>query len=88
MRHERCCETSQEIGLDEKGDVADHYVWATDKRTRLRALSLYLVESIVERHGGTVDIDLATDTINMDVPKTEEAACAQEIEEQVGHMCV
>ena len=41
---------------------------------------------MVEKHGGTIDIDLATDTINIDVPEHEKDACAQGIEEQVGAM--
>jgi sensor histidine kinase regulating citrate/malate metabolism len=71
---------------DEKHVVED-YVWATDEEAKLRAQSLYLIQSIVERHGGTVDIDVITDTINIKVPEKEQAACAQEIEEQVGTMC-
>jgi len=64
----------------------DDYIWATNEKTRLHALSLYLIRSIVERHGGTIDVDLETDTINIDVPKNEEDACALELEEQVGGM--
>jgi hypothetical protein len=64
-----------------------NYVWASSDEARLKALSLYLIRSIVEKHGGTIDIDLATDTINIDVPEKEQIACAQEIEEQVGSMC-
>ena len=67
--------------------VAEDYVWATSQKSKLRALSLYLIRSIVEKHGGTIKIDLATDTINIDVPDQEKDACAQEIEEQVGTMC-
>jgi hypothetical protein len=67
--------------------VAEDYVWATSEKTKLRALSLYLIRSIVERHGGTIEVDLGTDTINIDVPEKKKAACAQEIEEQVGKMC-
>jgi hypothetical protein len=33
-----------------------------------------------------VDVDLATHTINIDMPETERDACAREIAEQVGHM--
>jgi len=68
-------------------DAAENYVWSTSEKTRLRALSLYLIRSIVERRGGTIDIDLATDTINIDVPAKEQVACALEIEEQVGNLC-
>jgi hypothetical protein len=70
----------------DQGMAAD-YVWATSQKSKLRALSLYLIRSIVEKHGGTIKIDLATDTINIDVPDQEKDACAQEIEEQVGAMC-
>jgi hypothetical protein len=72
---------------DAQSRTAEGYVWATSEQARLRALSLYVIRSIVEKHGGTVDIDLATDTLNIDVPKAEELACAREIEEQVGSMC-
>ncbi|NVM22680.1 MAG: hypothetical protein HWN68_12985 [Desulfobacterales bacterium] len=81
MRYGSHCKAS-----DTSGPTED-YVWATSEEARLRALSLYLIRSIVERHGGTVDIDLATDTININVPEEEQVACAQEIEEQVGAMC-
>jgi hypothetical protein len=37
----------------------------------------------VERFGGTTEIDLATNTINIDVPSDQEASCAEEIEEQM-----
>lgn len=67
--------------------VAENYVWSTSEKTRLRALSLNLIRSIVERYGGTIDIDLGTDTINIDVPAKEQVACALEIEEQVGNLC-
>ena len=57
------------------------------EQVKLRATALYLIRSIVERHGGTIDIDLRTNTINIDVPEKERVACAQEMEEQVGAMC-
>lgn len=57
------------------------------QEARLRATALYLIRSIVEKHGGTVEMDLATDTLNIVVPDKERVACAQEIEEQIGEMC-
>ena len=71
---------------DEK-DKPEHYVWSTSEKSRLRALSLYVIQSIVERHRGSIKINLATDTINIDLPDEEKVACAREIEEQVGTMC-
>jgi hypothetical protein len=67
--------------------TAESYVRATSEESRLRALWLYLTRAIVERHGGTVDIDLATYTIKIDCPTKEQYACALEIKEQVGNLC-
>jgi hypothetical protein len=66
--------------------TAESYVRATSEESRLRALSLYLIRAIVERHGGTVGVDLATDTININVPPKEQHACALEIDEQIGNL--
>lgn len=89
MRHEKNCNTTDTLRLlaDEK-HVIEAYVWSTSEKAKLRAISLYIIRSIVERHGGTIEIDLATNTIHIDVPKEEEVACAQEIEEQGSAMCV
>jgi len=87
MKHEGCWETWDTSPRAEGQHAGGDYVWATSEKTRFRTLSLYLIRSIVEKHGGTVNIDLATDTIDIDVPEKEKHACAQEIEEQVGAMC-
>ncbi|MDY6837591.1 MAG: hypothetical protein SWH78_06430 [Thermodesulfobacteriota bacterium] len=78
--------TEPSYALDAR-DRPEDYVWSTSEQARFRAFSLWIIRSVVQRHGGTVDIDLATDTINIDVPVAEQAACALEIEEQVGAMC-
>lgn len=87
MRHENYQNIADPAGPGYDKHVAEDYVWATNEEARLRALSLCRIQSIVEKHGGTVEIDLATDTVNIDVPKGEAAACAQEIEEHLGGMC-
>lgn len=87
MRQEGDLNKSDTSGPIDDEHVPVDYVWATSKQTKLRAMSLYLIRSIVESHGGTIEVDLATDTINIDVPDSEEVACALEIEEQVGRMC-
>ena len=81
MRQESYWNTSDTLSPGEE------YVWATSEKARSRALSLYRIRSIVERRGGTVEIDMATQTININVPEDEKVACAQEIEEQVGTVC-
>ncbi len=87
MRRKVHRETADTLGLTHDNHMAEDYVWATSEKSKLRALSLFLIRSIVERHGGTIVVDLATDTINIDVPPQEKTACAQEIEEQLGAMC-
>ena len=57
------------------------------EKMRMRALSLYIIRSIVERHNGTIEKDLITDSIDIDLPDDEAAACAQEIGEQMGLVC-
>ena len=64
--------------------VAEDFVWATNEEARRRALSLYMIRSIVEKYKGTAQIDAASDTININVPKEDQAACAHEIEGQLG----
>jgi len=88
MTSETSWDISPEIRPDENDDLVDDSVWASSEKAKIRALLLYLVQSIVERYGGTVDVDLANDTIKINVPKEKEVVCAQEIEEQVGRVCV
>jgi hypothetical protein len=87
MEHEGYRNTSDIAYPADETRIGEDYVWATNEEARQRALSLYLIRSIVERHGGTIDIDLATETVNINVPENEQMACAQKIEEEVGSMC-
>ncbi len=87
MKQKSHRDTSDSLCAGYDKPAAANYQWKTGKKARLQALSLFLIRSIVEQHGGTIDIDLGTDTININVPEKERAACAQEIEEQVGAMC-
>ena len=87
MRQESHSDKSDALGPIGDQHVPIDYIWATGEQARLRAMSLYLIRSIVESHGGSIEVDLATDTINIDVPEEEESACSLEIEEQVGRMC-
>jgi len=66
--------------------MADDCVCNRGEAVRLRALKLYVVRSTAEKHGGTMEIDLATDTVNINVPKKEMAACTKEIAKQLEPM--
>jgi hypothetical protein len=50
----------------------------------LRALKLYVLRTTAERHGGTVEYDLATDSVEISVPKEEISACTEEVAKQLG----
>jgi hypothetical protein len=58
----------------------------SSEKARLHALQLYVMRSIAHSHGGTIETDLANQTINVTVPGIQGDACAQEIEEQVSAM--
>jgi hypothetical protein len=90
MRKQTYWYTPHPLDLIEENDAAgisEDYVWSSSEKSEARATSLFIIESIVARHRGTVDIDLATYTLNINVPPEEQLACAKEIEEQVGSMC-
>jgi len=76
------------LSFYEYGHVADDFVWATTEQARLRARSLYVIRSIVEKYGGTMETDPARNTIDIDVPEKRRIACVQEIEEKVGTPCL
>ncbi len=87
MKYENYSSASDQLSRDDEKDEPEHYVWPTSEKSKLRALLFYMIRSIVERHKGSIEIDLATDTINVELPEEEKVACAQEIEEQLGTMC-
>jgi len=61
----------------------EDYVWGTSQESKRHALSLSLIGSIVHKHGGTVQIDPETDSINIDVPDEEKLRCAEELSRKV-----
>ncbi len=87
MRQEDYWQEPHDWNRVEDKDRPEDDVWGSSEQAKQRSLSLYLIRSIVEKHGGNIQVDLATDTISIDVPKEEEIACAHEIEQQIGSMC-
>lgn len=65
----------------------EQYVFSSNEKARIRTMSLFVIRSIVEKYGGTMEVDLETDTLHIDVPKEVELDCARDIEEQVGSLC-
>jgi dihydroxyacid dehydratase/phosphogluconate dehydratase len=66
------------------GQVVMHKKMSRGQKAEPRATALDLIQSIVEKHGGAIEMDLPTGTLNIDVSEEELEACAQEIEKQVG----
>jgi hypothetical protein len=64
----------------------EDYIYSTSEKSYLRAKSLFLIQTIVDQYGGTLEVDLANDQIHIDVPTEYEVECAQKVEEVVGNM--
>ena len=72
-----------------EGDLGD--TWLPDdcpggngEAVQLRALKLYVLNSAAQKHGGTAEYDLATDSVEISVPKEEISACTEEVAKQLG----
>lgn len=77
--------------MQEKAAIKHERYWdrsaiLSSEKARLHALQLYVMRSIAKSHGGTIETDLASQTINVTVPGIQGDVCAQEIEEQVSAM--
>ncbi|MBW1744664.1 MAG: hypothetical protein JRJ47_14750 [Deltaproteobacteria bacterium] len=83
MKDENYYNTTERLSLaGARGPTHDPSCTAGEQ-VRLRALALFIIRSTAEKHGGTAQIDLATDSINIDIPEKEKAACVREIEAQL-----
>lgn len=56
---------------------------ARSEKRRLRDL-LYIIHSVVRRHGGIVELDPTTKSVDISVPQGKETVCAQEIDKWMG----
>ena len=50
---------------DEKA-LAEEFVWATSEELRRQAVSLYLVQSIAQKHGGHARIDFSNHLLDIE----------------------
>lgn len=83
MNSEIVHKPSGSYGFVDDKSVAEEYVWATSEEAKRQAVSLYLIQSITQRHGGNAQVDFENQSINLDVPDDQKMACVQEIEEKV-----
>jgi hypothetical protein len=86
MSQDRSSGILEEVDSTPGSRVPDDCVSGKGEEVRLRALKLYVVRSAAERHGGTMEVDLVTDTVNINVPKREIPACTEEIAKLLGAM--
>jgi hypothetical protein len=59
----------------------------SSEKDGLRVLSIYIIRSIVKQYQGEVEEDTFSKCIDVSVPDTEAASCAEAIGEQMGLMC-
>ena len=64
--------------------VSDDGVRRKSADAQLRALKLFVLASTAEKYGGTMEFDLVTDTVEINVPKEALAACTREAARQLG----
>jgi len=72
-------------------NLADHIaedecmVWSTSAQSTAQAKGLWMIRAIVDKYGGTVEIDIQNNLLNIDFPDSvsaeDEAKCALEVEE-------
>ena len=86
MHYNRRFNTTEKSMIFYNKHVPEDFVWATNEQARLRALSLYVIRSIVQKHGGNMEIDMTTNAVEISVPEKDRAACAREIEENIGSL--
>ncbi len=56
---------------------------STGEKTGIRTLSINIVRSIAEQHGGTIERDQATESVSILVPEDSRDLCTEEICQQL-----
>ena len=74
---------TEKTSLPDDGGAAQNRFCSAGEQVRLQGLSLFIIRSTAEKQGGSAEVDLASDSINMSVPEKEKAACIREIEAQL-----
>jgi len=84
MDYEEFGDTAETVSALDDAWVPDDCPGGNGEAVQLRALKLYVLRSTAQRHGGTAEYDLATDSVEISVPKEEISACTEEVAKQLG----
>lgn len=84
MDYEKHGAAGEKAGTFNHRHVSDNWARRKPEDAQLRALKLFVLASTAEKYGGTMAFDLATDTVEINVPKEALAACTQEAAKQLG----
>jgi hypothetical protein len=83
MKDESHHNSTERLALTGTAKPTQHPVGTAGEQVRLRALAFFIIRATAQKHGGTVEFDLAADSISIDIPEKERAACVREIEAQL-----
>lgn len=61
--------------------------WEEPTPEQMQSDSLLVIRGIVERYGGTVDVDIRTNTLYIDVPEGKEHEVALELDKALPGQC-
>ena len=84
MNYEEFDDTAEAVNDLGEAWVPDDCPGGNGEAVQLRALKLYVLNSAAQKHGGTVEYDLATDSVEISVPKEKISACTEEVAKQLG----
>lgn len=62
------------------------FVWAQHWKSKQRTQKLQTIASLVHRYGGTVQVDIETNTLAIDVPEEHKVECALKVQEEMEKM--
>ena len=65
-------------------ELARAFVWGSSPESKREAASVYVIHAIAKKYHGKAEVDLASHSIDIQVPDEQKAACLKEIEEKTG----
>ena len=64
--------------------LESEYIWSTTEQSKKRLEALNIISMLVSSYGGTAEVDMENETIEIDFPDTvskeQEIDCAEKIE--------